>query len=349
MGISGTGRGTGTVRTTRRTVLTAIAAAPFMPLDAHAENLGSITRFDDAFDAVIDMASPIEVLGTGYEWAEGPVWVKKGGYLLFNDPPSNICYRWKPGRPVSIFLKPSGLAGPVPEGVREAGANGMAIDAQGDLIIADSGTRAVARIDLRTKQKTIIADRYSGKRFSSVNDLAIGRGGIIYFTDPPYGFTQGDDSPLKEIDYNGVYRVRPEGGEVSLIDNSLKRPNGVALSPDRGLLYVAQSDPDRPEIRVYDLAADGSAVDEGRLFHDFRAEAAQKLPGLPDGLKVDAADRVFATGPGGVYVLSPEGKRLGLISTGKAIANCCFGEDGKTLFLASHDMIAKVQLKSGGW
>ncbi|WP_066797514.1 SMP-30/gluconolactonase/LRE family protein [Sphingomonas soli] len=337
------------IRTTRRAVLAGIAAAPFVPGLAQAETVGSITKFDPAFDAVVDANAPIEVLGTGYRWAEGPVWVKQGGYLLFNDPPSNVCYQWKPGGQVTEFLRPSGLAGPIPAGVREAGANGMAIDAQGDLVIADSGTRAVARIDLKTRQKTIIADRYQGKRFSSVNDLTIGRGGMIYFTDPPYGFEKGDDSPLKETAFNGLYRVPAAGGEVSLIDGSMKRPNGVALSPDLSRLYVAQSDPDRPEIRVYDLAADGSAMDEGRLFADFRAEVAAKLPGLPDGLKVDAAGRIFATGPGGVYVLSPEGKKLGRIATGKAIANCCFGEDGKTLFLTSHDMVAKVRLKAKGW
>ncbi|MES2989658.1 MAG: SMP-30/gluconolactonase/LRE family protein [Pseudomonadota bacterium] len=337
------------IRTTRRAVLAGIAAAPFVSGLAHAETVGSITKFDDALDAVLDVNAPIEVIGTGYQWAEGPVWVKQGGYLLFNDPPSNVCYKWKPGKPVTEFMRPSGLAGPIPEGVREAGANGMAIDAQGHLVIADSGTRAVARIDLKTMKKTIIADKYFGKRFSSVNDLTISRGGKIYFTDPPYGFSKGDDSPLKEIEFNGLYHVDVTGGEVGLVDNSLKRPNGVGLSPNQSLLYVALSDPDRPEIRVYELAADGTAMDEGRLFHDFRAEVANKLRGLPDGLKVDAAGRIFATGPGGVYILSPEGRRLGLIATGKAVANCCFGEDGKTLFLTSHTMVAKVRLKTKGW
>jgi len=336
------------IRTTRRAVLAGIAAAPFVPGLAHAAPIGKITKFDAALDAVVDVHSPIEVLGTGYKWAEGPVWVKQGGYLLFNDVPSNVCYKWQKGK-VTKFLDPSGLAGPIPAAIREAGANGMAIDAQGRLIMADSGTRAIARVDLKTKKKTIVADRYFDKRFNSCNDVAIGQEGIIYFTDPPYGLAEGDKSPLKEIEYNGVYHVRPEGGEVALVDNTLARPNGVALSPNQGWLYVSNSDPDNPIIRVYELALDGSAMDEGKLFQDFRAEVAQKLPGLPDGLKVGAGGRVFATGPGGVYILSPEGKRLGLISTGKAIANCCFGEDGKTLFLTSSDMIAKVRLKSGGW
>ncbi|RYD57188.1 MAG: SMP-30/gluconolactonase/LRE family protein [Sphingomonadales bacterium] len=336
------------IQTTRRAVLAGMVAAPFVPVLAQGATVGKITKFDDALDGVIDVDAPIEVLATGYKWAEGPVWVKQGGYLLFNDVPSNVCYKWHKGK-VTKFLDPSGLAGPIPAAIREAGANGMAIDAQGNLIMADSGSRAVARVDLKTKKKTIVADKYFDMRFNSCNDVAIGRDGIIYFTDPPYGLAEGDKSPLKEIDYNGVYHVRPEGGEVALVDKSLSRPNGVALAPNQAWLYVANSDPTMPIIRRYELAMDGSAMDEGELFHDFRAEVAQKLPGLPDGLKVGAEGRVFATGPGGVYILSPTGKKLGLISTGKAVANCCFGEDGKTLFLTSSDMIARVRVKSGGW
>ena len=337
------------IETTRRTLLAGIAALPLAPGLALASAVGGITRFDAALDAVIDTSSPIEVIATGYKWSEGPVWVKQGGYLLFSDVPSNIVYRWKQSEGAKPFLDPSGLAGPIPAGIREAGANGLAIDAQGQLILADSGTRAIARVDLATRKRTIITDRYFGKRFNSCNDVAIGRGGRIYFTDPPYGLAEGDTSPLKEIAFNGVYHVGAAGGEIGLVDNTLRRPNGVALSPGLDKLYVGCSDEKKPEIRVYELAADGSAMDEGRQLVDFSAELAKKLPGLPDGLKVDAAGRIFATGPGGVYVLSPEGKRLGLISTGKAIANCCFGEDGRTLFLTSSDMVARVRLKSSGW
>jgi gluconolactonase len=326
-----------------------MAAMPFVPGIARAEAVGGITRFDDALDAVIDTASPIEVIATGYRWAEGPVWVQKGGYLLFSDVPANICYRWKQGEGAKPFLDPSGLAGPIPAAIREAGSNGLAVDAAGDLIMADSGTRAIARVDLATKKKTIIVGDYFGKRFNSCNDVAIGREGRIYFTDPPYGLAEGDTSPLKEIAFNGIYHVRPDGGDIGLVDNKIRRPNGVALSPGLDRLYVGCSDSETPEMRVYELALDGTAKDGGRHLVDFSPEMARKLPGSPDGLKVDAAGRLFATGPGGVYVLTPEGKKLGLISTGKAIANCCFGEDGRTLFLASSDSIARVRLKSPGW
>ena len=333
---------------TRRTILAGMAALPFVPALARAETVGAITRFDLGLDAVLDVKSPIEVLASGYKWAEGPVWVRDGGYLLFSDVPANICYKWQAGQGVSEFLNPSGLAGPIPTGVREGGSNGLAIDARGRLIMADSGTRAVAAVDLKTKAKTILANKYGGKRFNSCNDVAIHRNGTIYFTDPPYGLSDGDTSPLKEIAFNGVYRIDRQG-EVRLIADDLSRPNGVALSPDHQTLYVTTSDEKRPHILAYPLDIDGGVSGEPRIFHDFSAELARKLPGLPDGIKVAKSGHVFSSGPGGIYVLSPEGKQLGLIATGKAIANCNFGEDGKSLFLTSSDTIARVKLKLSGW
>jgi gluconolactonase len=352
-------------RVSRRAVLAGMAAVPFLPGIARAgEAVGKITRFDPALDALVDVNSPIEVLATGYKWAEGPVWVQmarvsstpnsdgqygivESSYLLFSDVPSNVVWKWSEKEGATKFLDPSGLAGPIPAGVREAGANGLAMS-KGKLIMADSGTRCIASVDLETKKKTILADRYDGKRFSSCNDVAIHKNGTIYFTDPPYGFSEGDASPLKEIPFNGVYRRTPDG-EVHLVENALTRPNGVALSPDQQTLYVTVSDPAGPHLLAYPLDVEGGASDTPKLLCDFSAEVAQKLPGLPDGLKVAKDGTIFTSGPGGIYVLSPEGKKLGLIATGKATANCAFGEDGKTLFLTSSDMIAKVKLKIGGW
>ncbi len=335
------------IETTRRSVLAGMAALPFVPGIAQGETVGSITRFDAGLDAWIDTASPIEVIATGYKWSEGPVWVKKGGYLLFSDVPANIAWRWTKKDGAKPFLSPSGLAGAMPAGVREGGSNGLTIDANGDLIMADSGTRAIARVDLKTRKKTIIVDKYFDQKFNSPNDVAIGFEGIIYFTDPPYGLEGGDKSPAKEIDYNGVYHVRPDGSDVSLIDNKLSRPNGIGLTGSH--LYVSNSDPDNPKIFSCELALDGSAITELEPFVDFSEEAAKKLPGLPDGLKVARGGFLFASGPGGIYILSPEGKKLGLIATGKPIANCCFGEDGKTLFMTLADTIARVRLKASGW
>lgn len=330
---------------TRRGVLAGMAAMPLAPGVARGETVGNITRFDPELDRLIDAASPIEVIATGLRWAEGPVWVERGQYLLFSDVPANVIYRWKAGEGVQPFLAPSGLAGPVPAGIREAGANGLTLDGPGALLMADSGTRAIARVDLATKRKTILADRFDGRRFNSCNDLAIGRGGMIYFTDPPYGLSEGDVSPLKELAFNGVYRMRADGSGLAVIERRLTRPNGIAVSPARDRLYVSNSDSADPRIFMCRLAADGSAAGELAPFADFSAEAARKLPGLPDGLKVGRSGHVFATAPGGVHILSPDGRRLGLIATGKAIANCCFGEDGRSLFMTSSDMVARVRLR----
>lgn len=335
--------------TTRRAVLASMAALPVAPGVALGERIGGITRLDPALDALIDTASPIEVIATGFKWAEGPVWVKRGGYLLFSDVPANIAYRWRAGEGARPFLNPSGLAGPIPAGVREAGSNGMVLDARGDLLMADSGTRAIARVHLATRRKTIVAAAFEGRKFNSCNDLAIGPGGSIYFTDPPYGLAEGDASPLKQLAFNGVFRVNPDGSGLRLIDKSLKRPNGIAVSPGLDRLYVSQSDPEDARIFSCELAADGSAMGALAPFVDFSAEAARKLPGLPDGMKVAKSGHLFASGPGGIHVIAPDGRKLGLIATGKAAANCCFGEDGRTLFVTSSDRVARVRLKMAGW
>lgn len=334
------------LRITRRAALAGMAALPFVPGVAHAE-VGGITRLDPALDAIIDVNSPIEVIASGYKWAEGPVWHIWERCLYFSDVPSNILYQWRPREGAKPFLDPSGLAGPIPAGIREAGSNGLAFR-DSEILMADSGSRAIASVHIGSKKKTILADRYEGKRFNSCNDLVERKGGGIYFTDPPYGLAEGDQSPLKELPFNGVF-YRAKDGTITAIDKSLTRPNGVALNLKQDILYVAISDPERPEILAYDLGEDGLPKGPPRLFHDARPQLAARLPGLPDGLKVDVRGNVYATGPGGVHIVSPEGKLLGIIATGKAVANCAFGEDGSTLFLTSSDVVARVRLRAKGY
>ncbi|CAA9536772.1 MAG: Gluconolactonase [uncultured Sphingomonadaceae bacterium] len=325
----------------RRDFLAGLAAGAALPaLAASLRRIGEVRRLDPALDAIIDRNAPVEVLGEGYGWAEGPVWVGRGGFLLFTDVPGNRIWRWSPAAGVGLFMEPSGLAGPVPAGVNEAGANGLALDARGRLLMADSGSRAIARVDLATRAKTILADRVGGKRFNSPNDLVVARSGAIYFTDPPYGLKGIQASPLREMAMQGVYRLDPDG-RVSVIDDGLSLPNGIALSPDGRTLYVSMSDKDRPEILAYALDRAGRATGS-RVFHDMRPHMGR--PGLPDGMDVAASGHLFATGPGGVHVLAPGGKLLGVVSTGKPIANCCLGENGRSLFMTSHDTLARVRL-----
>ena len=341
------------VNASRRALLAGMAAMPLAacaarvmgPSSPSARHVGGVKQVDPALAEIIDPSVRPEVLATGYGWAEGPVWVP-AGYLLFNDPGNNVMYRYTPGGQVEEFLRPSGLAGTVPPEIREAGANGMAIDPAGRLVFADSGTRAIAAIDLDTMRRTDLAGRYAGQRFNSPNDLTTARDGRIYFTDPPYGFANADNSPLREVEQNGLYLL-DRTGDVHLLDQH-RRPNGVALSPDERTLYLALSDEQRPVVLAYSLGGDGRPVGAPRVFHDMRAQLDAGLPGLPDGLKVDKAGHVFATGPGGVHVLSPEGQLLGIISTGTAIANCAIGRDengGAALYLTAHTMLARVPLR----
>lgn len=333
----------------RRACLAGFAALPAL---AHAqpakELIGGVQQLDPALARLVDPAARPEVLGTGYRWAEGPVWARRQNYLLFSDVPGNRIWRWREGAGLDVFMEPSGLAGPVPYAFNEAGANGLAIDGAGRLVMADSGTRAVARVDLATKRKTILADRFEGKRFNSPNTVAVAKSGSIFFSDPPYGLKDQDGSPLRELDFQGLYRLDPDG-KLHLLDRSHHRPNGLAISPDQRTLYLALSDENRPEVLAFPLDARGD-VGAPRVFSDMRSAQAAGGKGLPDGMVVDRAGNLFATGPGGVHVLTPAGKRLGIIATGKAIANCCFGgPTGSTLFLTSHDTLARIETRTRGW
>lgn len=302
---------------------------------------GKITIYDPAMSQVIAEDAAFDKLADGFTWSEGPVWVRSDNYLLFTDVPENTMYRWSEKDGASVFLKPSGYAGPPREELREGGANGLYPAGPNSILLADSGNRNVAELDLTTKQRKVIADEYRGKKFNSPNDLVRSSNGTLYFTDPPYGLKDLNDSPIKELKFNAVYRVETDGS-LHVIDDGLSFPNGIALSPDERTLYVANSDPDRPIWMAYQLDERGQAVDK-RVFADASDLRTGDTPGLPDGMAVAATGHIFATGPGGVIVFAPDGKRLGRIETGTAIANCAFGgDDGKTLFLTSHRMLVRV-------
>jgi gluconolactonase len=336
------------MKQTRRAFLaTGVALSAAARATPAPEPFGTVQRSSPGLDALIAPDAKVERLVGGFKWAEGPVWVKHGGYLLFSDPPMNTMYRWSPKHGVKAFLHPSGYSGKDVAGLREAGSNGLAIAASGALIICDSGNRGLARLDLKTKRKEIFVDRFEGKRFNSPNDLCIARSGAIYFTDPPYGLAGVENSPLKELPYSGVYRYSPEG-KIALLDNSFLYPNGVALSPDESTLYVSNTDAKLPIIRAYQLGQDGWPTSFSTLF-DTTPLIKPGVPGMPDGMKIDAAGNLFVAGPGGILVLTKKGELLGVIGAGnRAMPNCAFGEDGGTLFLAATDCLARIRLKTRG-
>lgn len=304
--------------------------------------VGSIELAEPAFSDLVAPGASIEILGTGFTWSEGPVWIEQGGYLLFSDVPNNRIHRWSRRGGVTLFLEPSG--GTARPGFREAGANGLKADGPASILVADQGNRAIARLDLSSKAKTFLAEEFGGKKFNSPNDLTVGPDGSIWFTDPPYGLEGLDASPLKEQPVNGVYRLKPDG-EVTLVEAGLSFPNGLAFSPDGRTLYVSNSDRERAVIFAFDVAP-GGILSGRRVFADMTSLAASGLPGLPDGMTVDERGNPWATGPGGVHVFRPDGRRLGRISTGTAISNCAFGgADGRTLFMTAGRMIAAVRTK----
>jgi gluconolactonase len=308
--------------------------------------VGRIERLDPRLDELVPADARLEVLADGFDWSEGPVWIADGGFLLFSDVPRNAIYKWQEGAGASLWLQPSGYTGTVPRG-GEPGSNGLMLDADGRLTMCQHGDRRVARLDAPwdapEPRFETLADRYDGRRFNSPNDLIFDHGGNLYFTDPPYGLAEGPEDPAREIDFQGVYRV-DAGGGVALVTAALTRPNGVALSPDEGTLYVANSDPEHAVWMAYDLSA---PADEGRVFFDATAMVPER-PGLPDGMAVDVAGNLFAAGPGGVLVFSPAGEHLGTLDTGRATANCTFGDDGSSLYLTADDVLLRIRLTTRG-
>ena len=306
--------------------------------------LGSIERLDPRFDALVPRDAVIEVLASGFEWAEGPVWLKGEQAVLFSDIPRNRVMRFKDGEGLSVFLEPAGFTGPGRYG-KERGSNGLSLDRQGHLISCEHGDRRVSRLTPGGGKRTV-ADNYRGKRFNSPNDCAVHSSGAIYFTDPPYGLPGGWDDPRRELEFCGIYRVTPDG-TVTLLCDTMTRPNGICFSPDEKRLYVAQSDPAAPLWKVFAVQPDGT-LDAGRTFFDGARLFAERKKGLPDGLKVDLAGNVFATGPGGVLVLAPDGTHLGTFLTGQATANCAFGGDGRTLYMTADSHLCRARLTTTG-
>lgn len=317
---------------------TTAAAQPHAPI-----TLGTIERLDARLDALVSRDARFEVLADGFDWSEGPVW-RKDGTLLFSDVPQNTIYRWKEGEGVSVFLRPSGLAGSTPLG-RELGSNGLTLDGNGALIIADHGNRQVARLVEPKYHKVTLADHYQGRRFNSPNDVVVRRNGDVYFTDPPYGLAGLDADPNKELPHNGIYRISTSG-EVTLLATQTF-PNGLAFSPDERTLYVANSDPRQAVWMAYDVKPDGT-LGAGRVFFDATSKVGDANPGLPDGMRIDHKGNLFATGPGGILVFAPDGTHLGTLRTGQPTANCAFGNDGSTLYVTSNHQLLRIRLSTKG-
>ena len=318
--------------------------------------IGQIVRADSRLDKLIPANAKIDVLASGFQWTEGPIWVKDGGFLLFSDVPQNTIFKWTDKEGVTPFLKPSGYTGLGPYS-EEPGSNGLTIDKQGRLIACEHGDRRVTAMSLTGNGgKRTIADNVNGKRFNSPNDVVAHTNGSYYFTDPPYGMPKREKDPSRETEGFGVYRIAPERagvpGAVSVVVSDLSRPNGIALSPDEKTLFVAQSDPEVPLVMAYPIQADGS-VGKGRVAFGLEQMKKQGLTGGFDGMKVDRDGNLWVTGSGGVLVLAPTTGTgpydfLGHLNIGGATANCAWGDDGSTLYITADMYLCRIKTTARG-
>lgn len=310
--------------------------------------MGKIVYEDPAFEKLLSKDAKIEVLASGFDWSEGPVWVKEGGYLLFSDVPKNKVYKWDEKEGLSVFLEPSGYTG---RGVYsdEPGSNGLIIDNKGRLVSCEHGDRRISAMPLNVGGKITLADNFEGKRFNSPNDLVQHSNGDYYFTDPPYGLMKKHEDPTREIPQFGVYRIHKDG-KVTMQVSDLSRPNGLAFSPDGKILYVAQSDPEKSIWMAYPLDASGNAG-RGKLIYDATPMGKRGMPGLPDGLKIDKDGNLWSSGPGGMLIISPTGKLLGRIEMGELTSNCAWGNDGSTLYMTVDGYVCRIKTntKGAGW
>lgn len=304
--------------------------------------LGEVERFDPALDAIIAADARPEILGEGFEWSEGPLWVEPHQMLLFSDIPNNAVMKWTAERGVETWLKPSGFTGEQFTG-KEPGSNGLLLNQNGELVLCQHGDRRVAVMEAPLNDPKpvfrTLAGQWQGKRLNSPNDAVYDGSGDLYFTDPPYGLPKNVDDPAKEIPFQGVYKLKQDGSVLLLVD-SIPRPNGIGISPDGKTLYVANSEGTDARWNAYDIA--GDSLVNARIF--FRTPWKEGEKGAPDGLKVDKHGNVFATGPGGVWILDPAGKPLGRIRIPEATANCALSPDGRYLYTTSDMYLLRVAL-----
>lgn len=311
--------------------------------DKKRDTIGSIDRLDERLENIIDPDANIEVLSQGYEWSEGPLWVDSLNMLLFSDVPMNTVYKWTESDSIEVYLKPSGYTGTSASNSKEEGSNGLALNGDGQLVLCQHGDRRVAimdaPLDAPASRFTTVADNYDGKKFNSPNDVAIRSNGDYFFTDPPYGMPE---NATQEIPFQGVYKA--SNGMVTLLVDSITRPNGIAFMPGEKTVLVANSDPQKAIWYAFDVA-DGDTLTNARIFYD-ATTAAKSEQGLPDGLKIDKQGNVFATGPGGVWIFNSQGDILGKIKIPAATANCALSADEKTLYITADSYLLRLKLRS---
>lgn len=306
---------------------------------------GSVDRLHPSLDKIIAPGERPEIIAEGFDWSEGPLWLPEQEILIFSDIPKNSIYQWSEKDSLKLYLKPSGYTDSTPRG-GETGSNGLLLNPKGKLVLCQHGDRRMAVMDAPLNapapEFTSLISSWENKSFNSPNDAVYSAGGDLYFTDPAYGMEFGYKDPTREMDFTGVFKFSAEG-EISLLTDQLSAPNGIALSPDEKNLYVANSGGGEKSIwMIYDFAEDGSLAN-GKVFHD-ASVASDSLRGAPDGLDVRSDGIIFATGPGGVWIFTPEGENLGIVKTGQATSNCTLDSDDQYLYMTADMYLMRIKL-----
>ena len=300
-----------------------------------------VVRLDPAIDAIVSANPKIFKLAEGFQFTEGPIWMKNGDFL-FSDPNANMIYKYSAAGKLSVFKKNSGYSGKDVAEYFQPGSNGLIVDPQGRLTINEHGNHRVTRVE-KDGRLTVLADRFEGKRLNSPNDLVYRSDGTLFFTDPPFGLPKFYDDPRKELPYSGVFALYK--GQLKLVTTDLKGPNGIAFSPDEKYLYVGNWDPEKKIVMRYDVEAEGN-LSNGKVFFDMT-----KAPGEDaiDGIKIDQQGNLYVSGPGGLWIISPSGKHLGTIIAPKHAHNIAWGgDDGKTLYMTAQGTLYRMPLKIPG-
>ena len=309
------------------------------------KRIGNVERLDPALDVILRQDAQAEIIADGFDWSEGPVWVPEQNMLLFSDIPPNKIFKWTEQKGLELYLTPSGYTGTIQRG-GEIGSNGLLLDSDGRLVLCQHGDRRMAYMNAPLTAPApdfvTIADNYQGKKLNSPNDAVYRKStGDLYFTDPPYGLEKNMADPLKEIPFQGVYKVSPQGAVTLLID-SISRPNGIAFMPGEKQMIVASSDPAKAAWYIYDIPENDSLVSAGILYD--ATDAVKTGKGLPDGLKIDRQGNIFATGPGGIWIFNKDFKLLGKFRVPEACSNIAFSPDEKTLYITNDMNVLRLKL-----
>ena len=309
------------------------------------KNFGEFERLDPALDSIISSDPKIEIISEGHEWTEGPLWVEKHQLLLFSDIPRNSIYKWTREKGPELYLKPSGYTGSASRG-GETGSNGLLLNSTGQLVLCQHGDRRMAVMNAPIDQPkpifNTLADNYMDKKFDSPNDAVFRSNGDLFFTDPPYGLEKYIDDPSKAAPYQGVYKLSADG-KVTLLTDTITRPNGIAFLPGEKTILIANSDPDKAAWYAYDFGENDSLIN-GRIFYDATPHK-NTGKGSPDGMKVDKKGNVFATGPGGIWIFNQDGKVLGKIKIPEATSNCALADNDKTLYVTADMYVLRITLR----